>query len=478
MATMQIRPSSSEDEREMLGQGPRIALITPYDGGNLGDAAIQDAMISNLRLRMPGAQFLGITLNCDNFLKQHGVGAYPLLAKMVSSSSRSERNSSQQGGGAEQFTKETGHAGRKATTSPIRRLVGGVPGLVPFLKWARAWVKVVRREISHCYQGYRVLRTQDALFISGGGQLDEEYGGPWRLPYTIFKWTLLARLARVPCAMASIGAGRIISPTSRRFVSLALGLCSYRSFREQRSRTIVANIFPRAVNDSVVPDLAFSMPESELQSSGGAIRRMAGGRPVVALSPIAYGKPVNWPTSDRALYGRYVKEMAEILRGLSRRGNFIVVVCSSLGDDESVIPDILERLDEEMKHDMDGNIHFPKIKTWREFATVMRDTDYLIASRLHGTILGFLSKTPVIAISFDPKVDWVMEDLQQNDCLLHIRDFTADDVMHALDRVKNRRDVIVEQIVSYRRSVLFSSPSARQYDLLAGLALQHHQSHN
>jgi polysaccharide pyruvyl transferase WcaK-like protein len=170
--------------------------------------------------------------------------------------------------------------------------------------------------------------------------------------------------------------------------------------------------------------------------------------------------------------------MAEILHGLSLRGNFIVIICSSLGDDESVIPDILERMDEEMKHDMDGNIHFPKIKTWREFATVMRDTDYLIASRLHGTILGFLSQTPVIAISFDPKVDWVMEDLNQHDYLLHIRDFTADDVLHALGRVEKHRDVILEQIASYRRSVLFASPAAQQYDLLAGLALKHYESHN
>ena len=478
MVTMQIKLSPSEVESEMLEPGPRVALITPYNGGNLGDAAIQDSMISNLRLRMPGAQFLGITLNCDNFLKQHGVGAFPLLATMKSSSNSSEKNLTQQADGEERCKEGTGHADREAKTNTIRRVAGSVPGLVPFLKWARTWVSAARREISHCYRGYRVLRTQDALFVSGGGQLDEEYGGPWRLPYTIFKWTLLARLARVPCAMASIGAGRIVSPISRRFISLALCLCRYRSFREQRSRTIVASFFPRAVNDSVVPDLAFSMPESEFQSETGAIRRMARGRPVVAISPIAYAKPVNWPTADRALYGRYVKEMAEILRGLARRGDFIVVVCSSLGDDESVIPDILERLDEEMKHGMEGNIHFPEIKTWREFATVMLDADYLIASRLHGTILGFLSQTPVIAISFDPKVDWVMEDLHQNDSLLHIRDFTADDVLHALDRVKNGRDVIVEQIASYRRSVLFASPSARQYDLLAGLALVHYQSRN
>ncbi len=468
MATMQIKPCLSEIEREGVVAGPRIALITPYDGGNLGDAAIQDAMISNLRMRIPNIEILGITLNCENFIDRHGVDAYPLLATMMSS----------QKPGGEHFQQGGGHTGPIAGVSPIRRAIGVVPELTPLLKRVRGWMRVIRREISHCSRGYKVLRTQDALFVSGGGQLDEEYGGPWRLPYTIFKWMLLARLAGVPCAMASIGAGKVISPTSRRFASMALGLCRYRSFREARSRKIVANFFPRAASDLVVPDLAFTIPESEIGSSGGAIRRMARGRPVVAVSPIAYAKPINWPTPDRVLYDRYVQEMAQVLHGLSRQGNFIVVVCSSLGDDETVVPDILERLDVAVKDGMDQNIHFPKIETWREFAGVVKDTDYLIASRLHGTILGFLSQTPVVAISFDPKVDWVMEDLHQDDYLLHIRDFTAEDVLKALDRVKKCRDTISEEIASYRRGVLFSSPSARQYDLLANLALEHYQSHN
>src|ERR1700722_1299827 len=62
---------------------PRIALLTPYTGGNLGDAAIQDAIIANLQLRLPGAQFSGISLNCDNFVEQHAMDAFPLCATSI-----------------------------------------------------------------------------------------------------------------------------------------------------------------------------------------------------------------------------------------------------------------------------------------------------------------------------------------------------------------------------------------------------------
>ena len=81
---------------------------------------------------------------------------------------------------------------------------------------------------------------------------------------------------------------------------------------------------------------------------------------------------------------------------------------------------------------MREQIFFPPIKTWRDLVAVLREADYLIASRLHGTILSFVSKTPVVAISFDPKVDWVMEDLKQSEYLLHITDFTAAEVLRTL----------------------------------------------
>ena len=84
----------------------------------------------------------------------------------------------------------------------------------------------------------------------------------------------------------------------------------------------------------MIPDLAFSLPDSELPDPRGQIQMLAGGRPIVALSPIAYAKPVNWPTPNKAIYDRYLQQMGGILTGLVQQGYFVVVVCSSLGDDE------------------------------------------------------------------------------------------------------------------------------------------------
>ncbi len=430
-------PGSVQTGEDELPKCVRIALLTPYTGGNLGDAAIQDAAIVNLRSRLPEAQFAGITLNCQNFLEQHGSGAFPMV-----------------GAGIQFFKMDSSGIAdasylehRGIRLGRLRNVLRRIPGsgtIKHILKQAVSRLKVIESEIRHFIRGYRFLRTQDLLLVSGGGQLDEEYGGAWGLPFALFKWAMLARLARIPCAMISVGAGKIALPASRRLISMALRMCCYRSFRETKSRAIAASLFPPVMNDPVVPDLAFSLPMAfELPSHREGIRKLARRRPVIAFSPMAYAKPTDWPTPDLPLHDRYVQQMAQLLSSLIRRGYFVVVACSSLGDDESVFPDIARRLEDEVRQSMQAQIHLPKIKTWRELVAVLRDADCVIASRLHGTILGFVAQIPAVAISVDPKVDWVMEDLHQTDYLMHIRNFTAEDVLDAIDRIIEDKHALV-----------------------------------
>ena len=57
--------------------GPTFALVDCYTGGNLGDGAIQDAVIWNIRQRLPDAAIYGITLHPADTLQRHGIPSYP-----------------------------------------------------------------------------------------------------------------------------------------------------------------------------------------------------------------------------------------------------------------------------------------------------------------------------------------------------------------------------------------------------------------
>ena len=451
---------------EVLEPPPRIALLTPYNGGNLGDAVIQDALIANLRLRLSGAQFSGISLNCDNFVERHGVGAFALCATNRPFYGMSQGSVTAPTGLGYDLT--TGPSCKGHDGSWVRRALKKLPGVWKLLRRVRAWLSGARSEVRHWLDGYRFLRTQDLLIVSGGGQLDEEWGGAWGHPFALFKWAVLARIARIPYVIVSVGAQRATSAACRLFLSAALRMARYRSYRDNNSRKIAAGMLRCATADPIVPDLAFSMPTSELPRPAG-MRSMAQDRPVVAISPIAYAKAQSWPHQHRAIYERYVHQMRRVISELLERRYNLVIVCSSIGDDDGVIPELLEGLQDESKKKFFGQISIPRITTWKDFAASLMDVNFLIASRLHSTILGFLTHTPVVAISFDPKVDWVMEDLGQTDYLLQIRTFTAEDVIEVLERIQLRRHLVVEQIASYQHRI--SSICKRQYDALSNLAI-------
>jgi polysaccharide pyruvyl transferase WcaK-like protein len=464
---MLARPVPSELTEADNDRGCRIALLTPYDGGNLGDAAIQDAMIENIRRRLPGVWLSGISLSCENFLNRHGGDAFPLsetdrpFYKMVR---KGPGNSPREKPGFLSTIVDD-----VLNISLVKKIRKKIPSLGTALKAVPASVK----EFRHCVDGYRFLRTQDLLIVSGGGQLDEEWGGPWGHPFALFKWSVLAWLAKVPYVVASVGACKVRSTAARLLVSGAMRLARYRSYRDKNSRDIVAGLLRRASSDPIVPDLAFGLSLSEIPRSAG-IRSLAAGREVIAISPIAFAKPHNWPQSDPELYSRYLLQLVGVIATLLDRGHFLVMVSSSRGDDESVIPEILGRLDDESKKKVERQICIPQIATWRDYVSVVREADFLIASRLHSTILGFIAHRPTVAISFDPKVDWAMEDLGQTEYLLHIRDFVTQDVIKAVERLQLRRADAIEELAAYQRQS--TSALASQYDSLTEMAVSSRRS--
>lgn len=440
---------------------PRIALLTPYTGGNLGDGAIQDAMIANLRLRLPNAQFSGISLDSDNYLKRHGTGAFPLCASGISFYGMSGTANTPAPDGAKQRGTLQGF------TSSLKAALRRVPGARGFVKAVKPSLKILRGEFRHCVDGYHFLRRHDLVVVCGGGQLDEEWGGPWGHPFALFKWAALSRLAGVPYAVASVGACKTTSKVSRFFLSAALRMARYRSYRDKNSREIAAGLFSRAMKDSVVPDLAFSLHPSELTEPAG-FRAMARGRTIVAISPIVYAKPGHWPFADPDLYARYSDQLAELVSQLLRRDCFLVFVWSARSD-KSVLPEIRYRLDERSKSLMSQQTYSPELTDWKDLLAVLQRADFLVASRLHSTIFGFLAQIPLVAISFDPKVDWAMQDLGQTESLLQIRNFTANEVLEALARLELRRDDVVKQLATYRQRAL--QITAAQSDALAQIAI-------
>jgi polysaccharide pyruvyl transferase WcaK-like protein len=259
----------------------------------------------------------------------------------------------------------------------------------------------VLHEIRYLLQSARFLRSQHLIIVSGGGQLDDEWGGPWGHPYSLFRWALLARVLGVPMAVLSVGVGKLESLLSQRFIHVALRWASYRSFRDEGSKALLAH-FRVVRDDPVVPDLAFSLSRVPPRRTGKPGH--------VAIGMIAYGRPGSWPRENPVAYERYLACMAVFARWILQQGLTLTIVHSS-GADRHAVVELRGRLQGEgtdMRH-----VRIPKLELLGDFLDVLEDCDLVVGSRLHTVILAHRLHIPCIAISFDRKVEAQMTNFRQ-----------------------------------------------------------------
>jgi polysaccharide pyruvyl transferase WcaK-like protein len=396
-----------------------IGLLGPYGYGNLGDAAIQDAMLANVRRWRPGARLVGLSLNPTDTTNRHAIPAYPLYPKCAGGNSVS--------------------VGRAATAAPcsakpltIKGRVKDVMRRQPAIGWVltpafalRRWIERAGQEARFSFQAWRRLREFELLVISGGGQLDDSWGGPWRHPFTLFRWTLLARLAGARVVFLSIGAGPLNAPLSRGFCRGALALADYTSYRDAESATFVRERLGRG-DDRVVPDLAFSLGACPPPDPADA--------PYAAVGPMPYFDPRAWPEKDARTYADYLERMCAIVAGLIDRGYPVVLFGSDIHMDERVIRDLLSRIADRAPTAV-SRVRYQPTPTVPALLSLLQGAEFVVASRYHGVLLSHLLATPAVAISYHPKVTSLMKDAGQSEYCLDLAVATAPDVLTCTDRL-------------------------------------------
>jgi polysaccharide pyruvyl transferase WcaK-like protein len=428
----------------------RIGLLTPYTGGNLGDGAIQEAVIAHIRKRYPDADLFGFTLNPKATENLHRIPCFPLNAL--------------------QFRHRTGRSGTKPEETDHEEIEKSPPGNVPNKRGIVSAVskifKPVNRlgqgvwylltELKLIWEGYRILRKADLLIVSGGGQIDDYWGGPWMQPYSLFKWGWIAKSTRTAYAFLSVGMCGLQSSLSRWFIRQALLLADYRSYRDQLSKKLLKE-FSFTQNDPVVPDLAFSY---EFQEGGEDVHSRSTER-VVGLSPISYippRQPSHRTYEDHCHYLETLAAFASFLVGQK----YSVVFFWSERSDQRDIKKIREMVDRETPSSFKENIRSADIETVKDLMSVLSQCDYVVASRLHSVLLAHLLSKPVLAISYDRKVATHMEDLHQTEYCLDIQGITQEDLQSRFLEMTTKKEKIVSGIAAQLGG--FQGTLNRQYD--------------
>jgi polysaccharide pyruvyl transferase WcaK-like protein len=390
----------------------RIGLFGPWGYGNLGCAATVEATIQNIQTYRPNAELVCFSLYPDDTEQRHAVRAYPI------------------GRGV-----EDDEAGDRDSLS--MRLAGWLQSRrSPLLQRAARLARRVPLEMRLIRRTYRRLEPLDLIIVAGGGQLLDFWGGAFTHPYWLLKYAVLARLARTELIFLSVGAGPLDSRLSRLFCRAALWLSSYRSYRDESSKQFVRSRVGFRRDDPVYPDLAYSLRPNQ-HGHVGTRRR------VVGLGVMAWFDPRHWPENDVSVYRGYVEQLVAFARWLIERGYVVSLIVGESRWDRTAVDDFLAILGQWVDLGQeDPPVRNDAILTVDALLDQIDQADFVVASRLHNVLLStFLSK-PVIALSYHPKIDALMDEAGQASYCLPIRELDVEALKDRFLDLEANRDAI------------------------------------
>jgi polysaccharide pyruvyl transferase WcaK-like protein len=438
----------------------RIGILGHVGRQNLGDEAIIAAVVQNVRSRLPAAELTAFTLRPDDTRVRHGIPAYPI---------RPLRNVSVVGVPAVgQMAMELAPTLAKSPTTlsgAIRERLRHIAPLYALLRRVAAvarGVAVALAETRLLVGSLRRLRRTDLLIVAGSNQLSDYFGGPWNFPYTLLTWSLLARLAGVRVAYASVGVGPVRSPLSRFLLRRAARLAAYRSYRDVGSLEAAARIGLKG-EQVIAPDLAHSLhfvrPHREPPPPSAPL--------VVGINPMPYFDERYWPESDARVYASYIDALAEFAVWLRRRNYEVRFFPTQLRADPPIIEDIRDRMRTSAAGLVGPVPANPMVGSFEDLVALLAEVDLVVATRFHGIVLAHLMGKPTIGIAYRRSTRDLLKDLGLAEFVLDVSEITPQGLAARLKMLEAQRAEIAGHI-SHRLDA-YRETLARQYDTLLGV---------
>lgn len=355
------------DRAGVLGR-PRIALFGIFGVRNLGNECTLDAMLHNVRQRLPEAGVYSICYEPEDTVRQHHLPAIPITPRPAKASA----------------------VGQASGTTRL------------FARLLRIMFRRIPGEVLHWLAVARSLRGTDVVIMTGTGMLTDFSTNALGYPYDVFKWSLAAKLAGSKVRFVGIGVGPIHQALSRRFIQAALCCADYRSYRDDISRQRLVKLGLGSNKDPIFPDLAFSLPRSMFPSAKTPNRRPC----TVGLGVMKFMDIHLDSEADReAGYERYLNSMCDFVAWLVGHGYAVRILQGDAKYDGSVRREVRRKLENRgIRYESAGIVDEESTCT-DDLVAQLVQTDVVISPRFHNLVLAIMLNKPVLSISYDAKND-------------------------------------------------------------------------
>jgi len=432
----------------------KIGVFSHGGTKNLGDEALLATVIQNARLRVPGAEVVGFTINPHDTRERHKIPCFPIRWSRQSDTPSSAHSSLSVPPSADSTANAHVRAGASHQLKNAIKKIPGLPTLVLGLRRFLEGLAAVLAEPKFLLDSYLRLKDVDLLLIAGSQQLNDGYGGAWGFPFTLYKWTLLSKLTGTKVAILSVGAGPISSPLSKFFFKRVLNLVNYRSYRDAISSRLMKSLGIKG-NHPVFPDLVYSFQLPAPKPASKDTERV-----VVGANPVPFFDGRYWPTSDPARYVEYVQKFAIFADWLGKTGHAVLFFPTQVRADTLTIHDI--------RQTMNGTAHSPNVLAGQQIQTIedlvseIFRADFVVANRYHGILISLMMNKPVLGVAYHEKSRALLAQAGQGDYVLNIADFKPEELIERFSAMEANGPAIKKQIAE--RMAPLRQALDRQYD--------------
>ena len=293
---------------------------------------------------------------------------------------------------------------------------------------------------------YSAINNCDLLLSGGGSLLQDVTSKKSLLYYLAIIW--LGKMLNKKVMLFAHGIGPIRSGILRKLTKYVCSKADLITVRDTDSLVELERIGVASNKVCLTADAVLTLAQADKEQGLQSLQKfnVSQDKKLVAISVRS------WGSSDK-----YLQEMANAADALVEQSN-VQIVLLPLQYPADVTA--CRKLHQFMKQDV---VILDAAFDTEQFLALMGNFSLLIGMRLHALIFAAVMEVPFIALSYDPKIDGFVKEVDGTN-IGAIENFFAEDLVLAAQKVLNLENTSNERLVQLREKALENSQLA--FDLL------------
>lgn len=301
------------------------------------------------------------------------------------------------------------------------------------------------------------VRRHDVVIVPGMGVLEATVPlRPWQTPYSLFLLSVSGRMFDTKVALVSVGANVIRQRLTRRLVTAAGRMASYRSFRDTFSRDAMRRMGVDTSGDAVYPDLVFSLPTPrDVSVTAGS----------VGVGVMDYSGGNDDRRRAAEISNRYIETMKLFVLWLVDNGRTVRLLTGDVHD-ERIVQEILADVRTSRPDLAPLRLTAEPVRSITDLMWQMASVDTVVGTRYHNVICALKLAKPTVSIGYAKKFEALMTETGMGEFCQPAASLDLDRLIRQFTEAEKRASEL--RTAMDERNMINAQLLERQFALLSG----------